>query len=244
MSSIFKKWNKAITVIVLLSFTTVPCAINAQSSEKNSNPKYSGGFGYFSFAGEQLNFDGLNKTMSANGYSKINNKSGSFGGGGYFMFNNFMIGGSGASLMNTQTSSSSNSLSLKGGYGFCNIGYMVYSGKRSLLYPAIGVGGGGYDIALSKNNFQGDFTQQLNAPTGMLTAKAGGWMLNAQLTYQHFLSKSVSGGWFIGLKAGYRFAPTDWNITVNNNTLNNSPKINMNGAYISILLGGGGLSSN
>jgi hypothetical protein len=222
------------SLLLLILFSTMATA----QTEVKSN-KSCGGFGYFSFSGEQLHLTDLNHSLTANGYSSFNTIGTSYGGGGYFVINNFMIGGGGSWLADSRRKNPGSSQHLKGGYGCFSIGYLIYSGKRSLFYPTIGLGGGGYDMIVSKNSSSPDFTQQLNTPSGTLSANAGGWMSNIQLNYQCFFSKAGTEGFFIGLRAGYKYSPYDWSVGIDNNKLNNAPGINMNGFYASIILGGG-----
>lgn len=216
------------------------CHVKAQTETAPSRALY-GGFGHLNFSAEQLNLGGLNASLSSGSYGSIQPYTSSFGGGGSFAIHNFLIGGGGAWLMHSNAQSPENDLNLKGGYGYFSFGYIVHSGKRSILYPAIGLGGGGYDITISRKNTKEDFSQQLNSPQGMIALEAGGWLGTAQISYQYFFSKNATEGFFIGVKAGYRYSPYNWHTTMNNTDISNAPKINMNGFYVTLILGGGSL---
>ena len=226
--------------IILLCFAAI-ASTGQTETNATKNKRLSGGFGYFSLSGEQLNLNDLNRSLSALGYTSFNTMATSFGGGGLFSINNFLLGGGGASLNSQNVYNETNAINLKGGYGFFNFGYIVYSGKRSVLYPAIGLGAGGYSLSIRKKNLPGNFTQQLNTPEGMVTTEVSGRMLNLELNYLLFLRKEKTG-FYLGFKAGYKYSPQSWETKLVHASLTNSPNMNMNGFYASILIGGGGLS--
>ena len=215
-----------------------------QETTEHKQKKLYGGFGHLNFSGEQLNLSGINQALLVNNYRSISLYSSSFGGGGSFAFNNFLVGGGGSWLMHSKTQNTENSVNLKGGYGYFSFGYIVHSTKRALLYPTISVGGGGYTIIVSKNNQQNDFSQQLNSPSGMITLDAGGWMTALQLTYLHFFGKKSLEGYFVGFKAGYKYSPYNWKTKMYTTSLAGSPKINMNGLYLTLIIGGGSISAD
>jgi len=162
------------------------------------------------------------------------------------VFKNFIVSGDGAGLQGMSSKNENTACNLEGGYGQFNLGYIVYSGKRSILYPTVGIGGGGYTVEMTKlgSGMSSNFNQQLQTPSGMFKVTAGGWMLNGQITYQYFLHPETTQGFFIGLREGYRYSPKNWEMKMNNAGLTNAPKINMNGFYASIIIGGGGIDRN
>src|SRR5688572_13761088 len=156
------KTNTMRTLLLVMLLFGAQC-IRSQDEQKCRN--LSGGIGHLNFSGEQINIGNLNSVLSANNYNTIHPITSSFGGGGLFSLRNFLFGGGGAWLMNSKTANPVNDVKLKGGYGYFNFGYLVYSGKRSLFYPTLGIGGGGYTILVKqKNTSANDFEQQLNNP--------------------------------------------------------------------------------
>jgi hypothetical protein len=216
----------------------------AQTQEKKTG-KLSGGFGHFSFTEQTLNLSALNGYLKEEGYNQINPAQFSWGGGGNFVISNFLIGGEGAGFMNSRVSSNLNSISFTGGYGTFNLGYIVHSGKRSILYPMLGAGGGEFTMLISqKMNSNADFKDQLSTPAGSAQMQAGGLILQAQLAWQYTFYGEGKSGFLIGVKSGYRYCPNTWKLNVNGSALSNSPGINMNGAYVTLIIGGGGLAPN
>jgi hypothetical protein len=201
-----------------------------------------GGFGHFNFSWEQINLNELNTALAANGFNKLSSTSISYGGGGGFCANNFIFSGVGSWLAGSGVQNADLSVDIKGGYGYFSAGYICFSGKRSVFYPSLIFGGGGYSLMISKEGNH-NFPEQLNTPQDMVTAEAGGWITGVQVAYQYFLNRNGKQGWYIGLEAGYKYSPHTWEVTVNDTKLASSPKINMNGLYLTLVFGGGSLTN-
>jgi hypothetical protein len=231
---------KMLVLLILPVFTTQA----QEQSAKTKRADLSGGFGHFTFSAQQLNMSNLNGTLNSLGYSSLNSNYLSFGGGGGFVINNFFIGGEGGSLSTGNTSNQNSTLSFKAGCGYFNFGYMLCATKRSVFYPVVGLGGGGYTMDVNLKNVNSNFQDQLNTPNGGASLRGGGFMINSQLCYQYFFAGQDKQGFFLGLKAGYRYCPTNWNMSVNGSLVSHAPTVNMNGAYVSIILGGGSLTYN
>jgi hypothetical protein len=234
----------ALKLKMLVMLTSLAFASQAQEqTAKAKRAILSGGFGHLSFSGQQINVSDLNGMLNTLGYSSLNNNYRSFGGGGGFVINNFFIGGEGGSLSTGNSSNQNSTLSFKAGCGYFNFGYIVHSTKRSVLYPVVGLGGGGYTMEVKLKNVNSNFPDQLNAPNGGATLQGGGFMINSQLCYQYFFAGHEKEGFFLGLKTGYRYCPTAWKMSVNGSPVSNAPSLNINGAYVSIILGGGSLTN-
>lgn len=232
---------KAKLLAVLFTLCIASASLFAQEKGEISSKKLSGGFGHTSFIAQQINIGNLNNVLTANGYGNISTTQLAWGGGGNFVFNNFMIGGEGAGFIGSRTSNGFNSMNLKGGYGFLNVGYAFSADKKGIFYPMIGAGLAGFDMYVRKKDANANFEDQINSPSGSAVINAGGFVLNAQLAYQHFFFFEGKSGILLGLKAGYRYSPSSWNMDINGNRLNNAPAVNMNGFYAGIIIGGGGL---
>jgi hypothetical protein len=228
---------KMLIILMSLAYTTRAQEQTAKTKRQILN----GGFGHFTFSGQQLNLNNLNGMLNTLGYSNLSNNYASFGGGGGFVINNFFIGGEGGSLATSNSSNQNSTLSFKAGCGYFNFGYMLHSTKRSVFYPIVGIGGGGYTMDVKLKNVNPNFQDQLNTPNSGASLQGGGLMINSQLCYQYFFAGHEKEGFFLGIKAGYRYCPTTWKMTVNSAQVSNAPGLNMNGVYVSIILGGGSL---
>lgn len=230
------------TLPYLFTRVLTPLLLTAHLTHaQETGNKLSGGFGHFAGSYETVNLSEFNTTLSAAGYLEVPTSYMSFGGAGYFVIRNVLLGGGGASLDSYQVAGDSTLTEIGGGYGFVSVGYVFATGRRAIFYPNIGMGGGGFTAQLGKTGATQDFTQQLLSPHGRFQAGAGGYFVNVQLAWQTMVGTETRSGWSIGLKAGYRFGALGWQTHVNGNRGINSPRMNMNGFYASIIIGGGSL---
>lgn len=234
-TSTFK--NHLLAGLLLLS-----CLSEAQETTPATTGPLYGGFGYYAVSAEQIQVNDLNRSLAANGYGQFPAQVASMGGGGGFMIRNFFIGGGGAWLMGADRSVNGNRSSLRGGYGLFHLGYALHAGKHQVLYPCLGIGGGGFDLGFTRYNFSSDFNEQVGAPIGTTTIRAGGLMLSAQVAWQYFFCRDAMQGFCVGVKAGYKYAPSAWNFSVNETALSNAPDVNMNGVFLTLFIGGGSLT--
>lgn len=223
-------------------FAVLSGACLGQEGAKKEPKRLYGGFGYSNFIVQHVNHSALNKELNSNGYGSLASSNYAFGGGGMFCVRNFLFGGGGAWVLGSQAQSPQHRLSMEGGYGFFNLGYVAYSRKNLLFYPLIGAGGGGYTLKIAKKDASGNFNEQLNTPSSMAELHTGGMVADVSLNAQLFFGKSTEG-FFCGLRAGYRLSPENWNFSIGNSGAGGSPAVNMNGLYVSIILGGGSVTN-
>lgn len=221
--------------------TVFLCAGEMSGQEHSPEKKqaHHGGFGHFNFSGQVINLRPLNDALTLSGYNTFNSNQASWGGGGCFVISNFIIGGEGAGLFNSTVSNSVNSIQLSGGYGAFHLGYLLHRSKRSLFYSALGAGLGGYSLMVNQKNNPATFGEQIGSPKGSVTLNAGGALFNAQVAYQYFFCGKETSGFFAGIKAGYRISTSHWKINAGEASLDSAPTMNMNGAYLTLILGGG-----
>lgn len=226
------------TIMILL----ITCCGIAAAQEEKSRARHTGGFGHFAGSYETVELGALNTMLKTYGYNELPESMLSFGGGGAFVIRNFVIAMGGASLSGYQGSTDSTIISMSGGYGYLGGGYLISPGKRSFFYPNIGAGAGGFTMQLGKKGATPDFQDQLTLPRGRFQTGAGGAFINAQLAWQIMLGTGTKQGWSVGVKAGYRMSAGKWVMDVNGEDARNSPSVNLNGYYITLTLGGGGLA--
>jgi hypothetical protein len=220
-------------------------AFNCFSQEPSATAgKLYGGFGHFSFSGQSFNIGGMNALLKQNSYGEIDPFQYSWGGGGNFVIGNWMLGGEGAGIFNSSASNADNSINFSGGYGFFNLGYLFRPAKRWLLYPALGLGAGGYDLTISSKSANRNFQDQITSPSGYVTMQSGGLLLNAQLGWQYFFCGKHTSGFFIGAKTGYRYTPAPWNFSLSGERISDGPAVNMDGFYFTLVLGGGSVNKS
>jgi hypothetical protein len=234
---------KIFAIILALSFSV--SYGNAQ--ENTTSGKYNGGIGYFQTGYSFFNQSKLNDILKASGMPELENGSLSFGGGGHFIYKNFIIGGEGHGLRGNSSVNDQYRLNQSGGYGFFNFGYLVYQRSFITLYPIIGVGGGGFSVTITdKTGLPGNFNDLLADPKHESTISKGGFMLNFSVGSDFFISGTgsdkASGGFIIGLRAGYLLELNKNNWSVADEELAGGPDAGISGPFIRLTFGGGGLS--
>ena len=232
-------------IIVTLIFTGI--YFQGFSQETKSN-KVSGGLGYFMIGYTGFNLGEMNTQFKDNGYPELTNGSLTFGGGGHFIINNFIIGGEGHGLLGGSSSNSNYSINMGGGYGFFNLGYNLYHNPTVNIYPLLGFGGGGVTIGMTdKSKTPENFNDLLENPARESYITNGGFMINFSIGADFFVlankTKNASGGWIMGIKAGYIYnaSGNDWYF--NNEKITGSPNAGISGPYVRLTIGGGGLGN-
>jgi len=179
-------------------------------------PPFNGGFACFGPTVGIVDFSGMNSEFRTGGV-RLKKELGSlqwgFGGGGYVIIDRVVIGGSGWGSSQTVASDLDGlnaRVSVSGGE--FDLGYQVYSLKRLLIAPMLGIGGGGYAIELQQ--LTGDvpnFGRLLQNPGRTGTVSFSGLTLSPQLMVTIPIS-------FVGvqLRGGYCYAPTNPEWTLEN----------------------------
>ncbi len=231
-----KTFYTLITIFVI-SFTTF-----AQKDTITSSTYARGGMGYFILGTGQLDFNNINKELWVNGYPELKENFISFGGGGHFQINRIIIGGEGQGFMASKAANKDFSTYGSGGCGFLNIGLAIYQKNKFSSYALLGLGGGGYSIDISENG-DADFEDIMEGNFKQIHLTGGGFLMNFSIGTDFIafgkITNNEVGGFSIGLRIGYTLDLTNsW--STKNQTINNMPNTQMSGAFIKLLIGGGG----
>ncbi len=234
-----------VVVISLLVFTFT--AFSWLTAQTQTSGKM-GGAGYFSVGMAKINLDDLNARLAAKGLPEFSNDFFSMGGGGLSFKNKLIFGGEGYGLMGQEKKYGTGTAVYKQrvdlGYGFFDIGYMLYSGKQLNFFPMLGIGGGGVSMRIIQIA-NATFDELLTDPGRNVEISKGAFLLNFSLNAHYFFSfnksKRSAGGLLLGVQAGYLFAPytSDWKN--NENDVTGGPDFDFTGPYINLQLGGGGM---
>lgn len=160
----------------------------------------SGGFGGFEFGRISCDATELNERFEDYGIENIEDMFNAWGGEGYAIISNVIMGGSGRGG-SIETESDSLSIKIDMGYGLFEVGYLFPLGSKIAFFPLIGIGGRGINIHARPNLGDVDFNE-------LLTPGGAGRTSTAQ-TNSTVLSLSLAGvyrlGSFISIfaKAGY-----------------------------------------
>ncbi|MFN3135999.1 MAG: hypothetical protein ACK44H_10595, partial [Candidatus Kryptonium sp.] len=166
----------------------------------NSQDRLYGGIGYFNVGVNFLNFEKLNQVLSGKNRAEFKNVLFATGGGGFAILGNFMIGGEGFGFIAQKQDKGNYRSVLSGGAGFFKVGYVAYQTNNLLIYPMLGLGGGGLDLKTFERKTS-DFEGGISNPSAF----------NAN--FSAFIV-DISGGvdfiprhWVLGLRVGYLFSP-------------------------------------
>jgi len=200
------KGRIALTTGAVVIVSIFMCAI-AQAQE-TAVDKEGGGRGYFMFGGNIIDIKSLNSKLESKGYSKFSDNFISFGGGGHGIIGKVIIGGEGHGLAGRETTSGSYKTSIGAGYGFFNVGYLIYTTGAINIYPILGLGGGGIGVKIIEKGTP-SFDEVLDNPKRSAELSTGGFLLNLALGADYLLKlgedEKGGGGLVFGLRIGYTY---------------------------------------
>jgi hypothetical protein len=166
-------------------------------------PPFNGGFGCFGPTVGIVDFSGLDDALATGGITqKLGSMQWGFGGGGFAIIDRVVIGGSGWGSSQTVGSDSLRATVEISGGEF-DLGYQLFSLKRLLVAPILGIGGSGYTIELQKlSDAPLTFGQLLENPGRTSKVSFSGLTLSPQL----MITVPIS---FVGLqlRGGYCYTP-------------------------------------
>lgn len=235
-----------------LFFSFVVCfllsvnGVQGQEPEKTIGEK--GGMGYFMIGACILDLGDLNTRLVDNGYTEMSDNIFSMGGGGHAIINRIIIGGEGQALIGNKETSATYKTSLGGGYGFFNLGYIVYSNSSLRIYPLLGIGGGGISLGISEQGTAPTFDEVLEDPKRNADLFTGGLLLNLAVGAEYFLKTGADDkgnrGWIFGIRTGYTLTPVqgDWHMEMTE--VSGGPDLGITGPYLRIMIGGGGFEKS
>lgn len=201
-----------------------------------------GGMGFFSFGLTDVKQPGLNSQLTAAAYTGLQSSQLSFGGEGFGIINNFLIGGRGGGLGKQQFSNGTNTGTITNSYGSFLLGYTFPVGKKMLFYPLVGFGGIDSEITIENPTTTNSMTNAFANPNQITVIKAEVPILDFSVNFAIPVFGDVAGGGgpMLGFSAGYMFSPAAGNYKMNGRDLTNIPTGQVNGFYVRMLFGGGG----
>lgn len=205
----------------------------------------SGGSGYFIFGHNVLDIENFNTALKNNGYKTLSNDFVSFGGGGHIVIDDLVIGGEGHSLVGKEENIGKGyKASISAGYGFFNIGYVVFGMENLHIYPLLGIGGGGISVKILEISSP-SFDDILDNPKRGVELATGGMLISLSLCTKYLLDLgsyvNTKGGILLGLRLGYTWSP-NYNWSLDNTNIPGAPDVGINGYFIRLSIGFGGFS--
>lgn len=205
--------------------------------------RYAGGGGFSAGYGN-MDVSDL-QVFAPAGIKKFKNDHLLLGGTGHAHLGNFVIGGSGMGMIGDGEMTDSLEVSLGGGLGTFDIGYLVVNRDHVKCYPMIGLGAGGYGISIAQNE-NVSASDVVNNPGREINISHGGFVIDASLNLdfipflQYDEEENSYGGFMTGLKVGYLlgFPTSDW--TFAGGDVTGGPDFGLNMIYVKLNLGGFG----
>jgi hypothetical protein len=201
-----------------------------------------GGAGYIMIGGSLLDSDGLNAALEAGGYSRLPGSFLTMGGGGHAFIGRLVLGGEGQGLTRRRGVNAGSKPVLSGACGFFDIGYVVHSRRGLLIYPLFGVGAGSVDMRL-QGRPAASFEEVLVDSGRSVRLQKSGFLMHLALGADQWLGSAGHDGRhgvFIGIRAGYAFAPVKSAWELEGTEIDGGPKAGWTGPYIRISIGAGG----
>jgi hypothetical protein len=225
-------------ILTIFLFLSIAYTVKSQGN------KFTGFTGFFMGGYAATDANGLINRLQNYGYPSFHQGGIAVGGSGFAVYKNILIGGEGFSF----SSRGQNSLYQTGfdyGLGFFNLGYLIPTKRKMVFYPKAGIGSGGFTLKIRDRQVTPDFGQILLASGRGSEFTAGTMVLNLSLNLVYFTlgGEKSKGGLAMGLTAGGYFSPrvADWQYM--DTALAGAPDTRINGWYLSILIGGGGIVS-
>lgn len=201
----------------------------------------SGGRGFFMVGAQQLDLDELNERFADTGYPEFDDVLLTLGGGGFFVHNRFVIGGEGHGALGSSETTDGDEFrtSVGGGYGLLNVGYAAIAHRGLLVYPMIGVGGGGLMVDITERSTP-DFDDVLDQPRRGVHLVQAQFLVSAGIGIDHVFRTGISNrGFALGLRAGWMFAPIEGDWAFGRNDVADGPDSGFNGPYVRLSIGAG-----
>lgn len=174
---------------LLLLLTTL--AVQAQVSNRIPRGKL-----YLVSQVQFPSFNNLNHALTEADYAPVKVSFGS-GTGGYGSIHRWIIGGEGNNF-SAEKKENGKITSMNGGWGFLFAGYVLSKGKV-LVYPSLGIGGGGAAVHLIKNAGNNNLGDLLATEGNSTSISMGSFLVNTAISCEYPVGNQMD----IALKASY-----------------------------------------
>jgi len=235
------KRSAAFLLMLVVSFMYANFTLGQEFTSTSSEK---GGVGYSMFGRCIIDLGDLNSKLENNGYPAMSENFFSVGGGGHAIINNkWIIGGEGHTLLGEEASHENYKQSITGGYGFFDLGYILFSIKDLRVYPLLGLGGGGLNLKIKEDIASLSLDNILNNPGRGAELTNGGFLMNlgGGIDYLFTFGKDEKsrGGMFLGIRAGYTISTFKGKWTMDGVEISGAPETGLKGPYIRFMIGGG-----
>ena len=201
---------------------------------------FTSGAGYLAIGGASLDCGGLNAAMAGSGYSGFGGAFPTLGGGGYAVVDRLVLGGEGRAYLAKSRGNASFKASLAGGSGFFQIGWIVHAGRGFRVLPLIGLGAGSIHLDITGSS-PAPFGEVIADPKRSARLQTSGFLLDPGLAVEHWFGRRRAGRsrFFVGVRAGYVFAPARSGWELEKMEIEGGPKLNLGGPHLRLVIGAG-----
>lgn len=239
-SSLLRLFLASLVFLTLGALATVQAqelTANAPAEEPTVEERAAG---FFAVGTQITDLGPLNDHLRGAGYPTFASKMVSLGGGGYGVVGNrLMLGGEGQGLITADGARQGRTVSVGGGYGLFNLGYLFRPSSNLRVYPLLGFGGGGLQLEIESAGTADDFEDVLTDPNRSATIGRASLLMNlgGGLEYQ-FGAPGDGRSARIGVRAGYMISAlsSDWQL--DDNSLANGPEASLQGPFLQLTVGG------
>ena len=202
-------------------------------------------FGYFMFGAQQTDFSQLNPLLKTGRFADFSETLPTLGGGGHAIFRRFLIGVQGHYLIaEKRTGDNGFQNELSGGLITLDLGVNLSGSSTWLIYPLLSTGGGWLTLKIQEQGTL-SFDDLLSDPGRSVEIRKSGFLVSGALGIDYVFHpgqtySSGSGGFVIGLRAGYQLMSGDRDWENETLTISNGPNASLDGYFVRILLGAGG----
>ncbi len=224
-----------------LGALTTVCAQDIDEDAPSDEPvAEEPGAGFFAVGTQFTDLAPLNDRLSGAGYPTFASEMVSLGGGGYgVVANRLMLGGEGHGLLTADGSFRGRNVSVGGGYGLFNLGYLFRPASGLRVYPLLGLGAGGLQLDIKNEGTADTFDDVLNDPSRSASVGQASVLvsLGGGLEYQ-FGTPGEGRTARLGVRAGYMISAlsSDWQL--GNSSLAGGPDASMQGPFLRLTIGG------
>jgi hypothetical protein len=204
-------------------------------------PAGRGGAGYFVLSGARPDLGPLSGALERSGYPGLPGSYITVGGGGHASIGRLILGGEGHRLASRGNVSSAWKTSLSGSCGFFDIGYVLYARPGLSVYPLFGIGAGSMTLKITPRG-SASFEDVLENPGRGSYLQKSGFLMQVALGADRWLGSARGGGrggFFVGLRAGYAFAPAGGSWELEGTEAAAGPRTSWAGPYIRLVIGAG-----
>jgi hypothetical protein len=232
----------SILVLCLGALTTVQAQDHDHDHETENASMKAQGAGFFAIGTQFTDLAPLNDRLAGAGYPTFASEMVSLGGGGYgVVADRLMLGGEGHGLITADGTFQGRTVSVGGGYGLFNLGYLFRPTPKLRVYPQVGVGGGGLQLEIGSAGDADQFDDILQNPSRSATVGQASFLvsLGGGLEYR-FGDPGKEGGVQLGLRAGYVISALNSDWQLDEESLGGGPDATMQGPFVRLTIGGVG----